>query len=289
MRVNGLTGRGGAALAATAVVGALGAGQVTPSAAAPESAGAAIVPTGGIPALVKPAAAALANRGPGTVEAAPPSAPAGDAEARRNPPRPPGTQLVAVRSGQSLPLRARPAGPSVGRVDSRTEFGSDTVLAVEKERGHWLGVSAPQRPNGKLGWIDGQSDAVRLRHTDYSITTDLSKRRIELRRGQRLVRRLPVAIGRPESPTPTGRFSITDKLDGADYSSYFGCCILALSGTQPNPPPGWQGGNRLAIHATSSPDSIGTAASAGCLRAGDADMRAMMKRVPLGTPVRIQK
>jgi lipoprotein-anchoring transpeptidase ErfK/SrfK len=118
-----------------------------------------------------------------------------------------------------------------------------------------------------------------------AISVDLSKRTLELRRGKRLVKSLSVAIGRPGSATPRGRFSITDKIPGSRYGSYYGCCILALNGTQPNPPPGWRGGNRLAIHGTNAPGSIGKASSAGCLRAADADLRTLMRRVPLGTPV----
>jgi lipoprotein-anchoring transpeptidase ErfK/SrfK len=96
-----------------------------------------------------------------------------------------------------------------------------------------------------------------------------------------------VAIGRAGSETPTGRFAVTDKLTGTSYGPYYGCCIMALSGHQPNPPPGWTGGTRLAIHGTDSPATIGTAASAGCLRAGDGDLHQLMRRVPVGTPVSI--
>jgi len=78
---------------------------------------------------------------------------------------------------------------------------------------------------------------------------------------------------------------VTDKLDGTSFGPYYGCCVLALSGHQPHPPAGWQGGDRLAIHGTDAPGTIGTASSAGCLRAADADLRYLMQRVPLGTPV----
>ena len=94
-----------------------------------------------------------------------------------------------------------------------------------------------------------------------------------------------VAIGRPGSPTPTGRFAVTDKLPGSRFGAYYGCCILALNGFQENLPPGWQGGNRIAIHGTDSPDTIGAAASAGCLRAADAPLDTLMRRMPLGAPV----
>ena len=103
-----------------------------------------------------------------------------------------------------------------------------------------------------------------------------------------MVRRMHVAVGRPGSPTPTGRFSVTDKISGERFGPYYGCCILALSATQPHTPPGWTGGNRMAIHGTDASSSIGTAASAGCLRAGDEDLNALMEWVPAGTPVVIR-
>ena len=97
-----------------------------------------------------------------------------------------------------------------------------------------------------------------------------------------------VAIGRSGSPTPTGRFAITDKLQGTKFGPYYSC-ILALSGTQPNLPPAWPGGNRLAIQGTDAPGSIGTASFAGCLRAADDDLSMLMRRVPLGTPVEVPR
>ena len=94
---------------------------------------------------------------------------------------------------------------------------------------------------------------------------------------------------RLSTPTPTGRFAVTDKLSGPRYGGYFGCCILALSGTQPHLPPGWRGGNRLAIHGTDRSGTIGRRSSAGCLRAGERPLRALMRDVPLGTPVEIRR
>ena len=81
---------------------------------------------------------------------------------------------------------------------------------------------------------------------------------------------------------------MTDRISGAAFGPYYGCCILALSGHQPHTPAGWQGGDRLAIHGTDSPGVIGTAVTAGCLRASDSDLHVLMQRVPLGTPVVIR-
>ena len=194
--------------------------------------------------------------------------------------------IAAVRD--SVPLRARPNGRVIARVGPRTEFGTPRALSVAARRGRWLGVVATELPNGKLGWVHRRNTGLRVRRTAYSLHADLSRRRLELRKGGRLLRGISVAIGRPGSGTPTGRFSVTDKLSGSRYGPYYGCCIVALSGHQPHLPAGWPGGDRLAIHGTDSPGAIGTAASAGCLRAGDADLRVLMRRVPLGTPVFIR-
>ena len=192
-----------------------------------------------------------------------------------------------VRVRRPLALRSRPRGPVVASAPSTTEFGSRGVAAVGARRGPWLGLVTSARPNNVLGWIRRDDPGVGLRRVAYSLHADLSERRLELRRRGRRLRRLSVAVGMPGSSTPTGRFAVTDKLNGANYSSYYGCCILALSGIQPNPPPGV--GNRLAIHGTNAPSTIGQAASAGCLRAGDADLAVLMRRVPLGTPVFIRR
>jgi lipoprotein-anchoring transpeptidase ErfK/SrfK len=102
---------------------------------------------------------------------------------------------------------------------------------------------------------------------------------LRVRVGGRVVRRIHVGVGRAGSRTPTGRFSVTDKLRGPDYGSYYGCCILALSGHQTHLPRGWKGGNRLAIHGGSTAGAV----SAGCLHASTRDLRYLMRVVPVGT------
>jgi lipoprotein-anchoring transpeptidase ErfK/SrfK len=196
--------------------------------------------------------------------------------------------VLRVRDGRSVELRDRPRGRVIATVGDHTEFGSPTALSVAARRGHWVGVPASQLGNGRLGWVDAHSSALDRRTTDVRLVVSLSHRRIELRIRGHVKRRVSVAVGRPGSTTPHGRFSITDKLAGSQYGPYYGCCILALSGHQPHPPPGWTGGSRLAIHGTNAPSTIGTPASAGCLRAADRDLQVLMRRVPLGTPVLIR-
>jgi len=153
----------------------------------------------------------------------------------------------------------------------------------------WLGVSDPALGNGRVGWIDAQSGGVTYSRTRLDVEVDLSSRTLVVRRDGVAIRRATVGVGRLGSPTPTGHFAVTDKLSGPAYSAYYGCCILALSATQPNLPAGWTGGNRVAIHGTPSASDFGRAVSAGCVHAPEADLRYLMGHVPLGTPVFIRR
>jgi lipoprotein-anchoring transpeptidase ErfK/SrfK len=208
-----------------------------------------------------------------------------EAAPKPKPASPPGFGVVRVRSGRTVRLYGKPRGRVIGTMSARTGFGSKSVMSVVRTRGKWLAVTTTAMGNGKVAWVRAESPAIDRGRVRMAISVDLSERRLELRRGKRVVKSVKVAIGRPGSSTPKGRFAVTDKLPGSRYGPYYGCCILALNGIQPNTPAGWQGGNRLAIHGTNAPGSIGAPSSAGCLRASDADLQVLMRRVPLGTPV----
>ncbi len=183
-------------------------------------------------------------------------------------------------------LRERPGGLVVRALGPRTGYGSQRILAVVARRGDWLGVLSHHMPNSRAGWIPRAG--ARLLHEPYTLRADLSDRELVVRREGRVVRRIVVAVGRPGSSTPTGRFAITDALRTATAASPYGCCALALTGRQPDVPQGWGGGDRMAIHGTTRAATLGTPASSGCLRARDGDMRWLLANVPLGTTLRIR-
>jgi hypothetical protein len=210
------------------------------------------------------------------VEVEPPPKPAGG----------PSYPLATVRRGRTIAFHSSPGGDVLDRVGDRTEFGSTRVFWIEKERGDWFGVTAPELPDGRLAWIRDDRLSLELSQTRFWITADVSTQQLQLRYGNRVLDRFPVTVGSPSSPTPPGDYSVTDGLVGRGIGPWYGCCVLALSGHQPNLPAGWIGGNRMAIHGTPRP--VGGAASHGCLRASDADMVSLFARVPLGTPVFIR-
>jgi hypothetical protein len=196
-----------------------------------------------------------------------------------------GFTVLRIRWGRRVSLRVRPHGHVFRRIGPRTEFGSRQTLAVAERRGRWLGVTSSERRNGRLAWVDGRSRALERHRTRVSLRLDLSRRRLSLRAGGRTLRSAAVGTGAAASPTPTGRFAVTDKLSGARYGGVYGCCILALSGRQEKPPAGWRGGSRLAIHGTPGRSAAVAGGSAGCVRADVRMLGVLMRRVPLGTPV----
>jgi L,D-transpeptidase catalytic domain len=203
-------------------------------------------------------------------------------------PRPWPHETLAVSLRGPLALRAAPASQRVlARLGWDTEFGSPQVLPVVRRRGFWLGVLASQLGNGTVGWV--RSSSVDLLREQWSISVSLSGRRARLRRLGRTVLEFPVAVGAPAHPTPVGRYGVTDRLRTGGPHSPYGCCVLALTGHQPHVPQGWSGGDRLAIHGTSDPASVGAAVSTGCLRASTAALHVLMRRVPLGTPVYVRR
>ena len=205
-------------------------------------------------------------------------------------PKPAPHVIAYVRPGASVAVRTHPFGRVLDRLGARTEFGSARALGVATTRaGRWLGVTAPGVGNNRLVWIDAQAGGLRYSHTRLVLDVNLSRRTLVVRRDGAVLRRFSVGVGRSGSPTPTGRFAVTDKLDGHADSNLYGCCILALSAIQPNLPAGWSGGNRIAIHGTLSSSDLGRAVSAGCVHASDGDLRYLMRVVPLGTQIFIHR
>jgi lipoprotein-anchoring transpeptidase ErfK/SrfK len=190
-----------------------------------------------------------------------------------------GSDVAAPHAGTVL-IHARPGSSRIlARAPARTVFGSPTRLAVLRESGDWLAVISARLGNRVRGYV--YRPQVDLTHDPYSLEVDRSARVLTVWRMGVEVRRFGVAVGANATPTPLGRFSVTDELTNF-WPSLYGCCALALSGRQTRPTPGWSGGDRLAIHAGTG---IGAAVSNGCLRASTSDMRFLLRTLPLGTQV----
>lgn len=226
--------------------------------------------TGGGPA---PSTAA-ARTSPFTAVAVP-------SRARRPAPVRAGALVADLRRPAEL-LRS-PGGRPYGSLGVRTAFGSPQALLVVRRSGGWLGVLSPLAGNDRVGWI--RSAAATLGRVNWTLRISLARRQLTVSDGRRVRQRYRVAIGAPASPTPPGRFAVTDRLATGDPAGPYGCCILALTAVAPHAIQGWSGGNRIAIHSTPETASIGHAVSHGCVRLTLAQGRWLLGHIPLGTPV----
>ena len=189
---------------------------------------------------------------------------------------------VAYTTGRTT-LYKKPGGAVRIRLSARTDWGSPRILGVIRRRGDWISVQAPELDNGEVAWME--TSRARLDCVHWAMRANLKKRRLYVQHNGSTVRKFVIAVGRPGNGTPPGRFSVTDKLRVTDPGSPYGCCVLALSGHQTHLPPGWPGGDRLAVHATKELTSLGQAASLGCMRVTSAQARWLIKTIPLGTPL----
>jgi lipoprotein-anchoring transpeptidase ErfK/SrfK len=187
--------------------------------------------------------------------------------------------LVAVANGP-IPISREPDAPPEYALSDVTEFGTPRKLLVAEQGEFWHQVYLPVRPNGATGWVP--ADAVSLEVVHEELRVSLASRELELVRGNETLVKVPAAVGRSTSPTPPGRYYVTDHLAGGGE---YGAAIIALNGYSETFSHINGGEARLAIHGTNDPGSIGFAASLGCVRLADDALLQLTGLVPLGTPV----
>jgi lipoprotein-anchoring transpeptidase ErfK/SrfK len=195
---------------------------------------------------------------------------------------PAGNGALVAAVTRPVALRQAPGGRPLAELPARTPFASPQVVWVARRVGRWLGVVSIAAGNGRLGWV--RDSEVSLSRVTWELHVSLSARRLTVMHDGHVVARDVVAIGAPASPTPTGRFAVTDLLSTGDPTGPYGCCIVALSAFAPHAIQGWSGGYRIAIHSTPETWSIGQPVSHGCMRLTLAEGRWLLAHIPLGTP-----
>jgi L,D-transpeptidase catalytic domain len=153
----------------------------------------------------------------------------------------------------------------------------------------WLRVLLAQRPNGASVWID--ADLARLTRTPWRIDVSLRGRTVSLLRAGRARYRWRAVVGKPSTPTPTGLFSVYQRVRQPSPDDFLGTWALLLSGFS-NALREFDGGpGRVAIHGrggTSLLDPLGSARSHGCIRIDNAAVDVLAADAVEGTPVQIR-
>ena len=175
--------------------------------------------------------------------------------------------LETLNDRPLAPAAAAPAEPIFTAPDAASEI--EAVLETEV-------APAAEQP---------VTDVVRLQ-------LDLSDRKVYVYRGDTLEVSYPVAIGRPGWETPTGEFEIFSQVVDPGWTNPLTDEVMAPG---PDNPLGdrwiafWTDGiNSIGFHGTPNRDSVGQAASHGCIRMYNEDVRELYEMVALGTPVVVQ-
>lgn len=186
-----------------------------------------------------------------------------------------------------IPAFDGPGGTEVGRVGFW--YGYPMTMPIVEDRGEWLRIMLPERPNGKTGWVR-RSD-VALSTSTYRIVIRLAETRLYVYQDGFELFSAPVGIGTERTPTAPGSFFVAVK--SVPGPPGYGSVVLDTSGHS-EAIQSWEGSGDAvtSIHGPISAASAarigttGTRISNGCIRMLEAD-QIKMAVIPLGTPVDI--
>jgi lipoprotein-anchoring transpeptidase ErfK/SrfK len=203
---------------------------------------------------------------------------------------PPAFQAFTTLTTKVPELNAYEAPSDTAKVvntfSATTEYQQPrTLLAVDQQPG-WFQALLPMRPNGAIGWV--READVTPGSTTYAIKISLSQHKLTLTESDNLVLEAPIAIGKPETPTPLGKYYITDPVDlQSRPNGAYGAYALGISGYSEVLKTFNGGPGQIAIHGGAWEGQLGTDVSNGCIRMLNDVILQIATTVPLGTPVEI--
>ncbi|MBA3409625.1 MAG: L,D-transpeptidase [Geodermatophilaceae bacterium] len=89
-------------------------------------------------------------------------------------------------------------------------MSGQVVFVVIEERGDWLNVQLPVRPNGSTGWIRGAD--VGLSTHEFVTTIEPSEHRMTVTNAGEQLLQTPIGVGTADAPTPGGTYYIKELL-----------------------------------------------------------------------------
>jgi len=241
-------------------------------------------------------AAASSEAAPGQPAPSPGTAPAAE-----NPPAAKPTTVVLSNERtfttwahpvEDAPIHAQPNGTSrtLARTHLATEDGFPEVYLLlsssTDSKGHeWIQIRIPGRPNGRIGWVNRES-LGEFRVTHWLVEIILHSRRLKAYYNGKLRLNAPVGVGKPSTPTPTGKFYVREIFKLASRSNTY--WPYAMGTSDYSTLTDWPGGGVVGIHGDlGEPRLIPGDPSHGCVRMRDSDIARLAPRLTLGTPVQI--
>lgn len=200
-------------------------------------------------------------------------------------PEPTKLAFLATAQGSTVHVHANPADPKPVKVLSNPTFEYvPLAMFVADRQGDWLHVRYPERPNGVMGWV--RASEVALTPLDNRIVISLGYRSLRVvDKNQQVIYETNVAVGKPRTPTPLGRFFVDVWLPNP--GSPYGKFMLSIGGFSDVLKNFGGGRGQIAMHGWSDTSAMGRDVSNGCIRMRNEDIVKVSTLAPLGTPVDI--
>ena len=120
----------------------------------------------------------------------------------------------------------------------------------------------------------------------HRIIISIADRRLVLLEGDHVLKTYEIAVGKRSTPSPQGRFQVVNRIPNPIWCARG----RAVRPGKRNPlGTRWIGLSKkgYGIHGTNEPDSIGKAASHGCIRMRNRDVEELFEMVEPGAPVEL--
>jgi lipoprotein-anchoring transpeptidase ErfK/SrfK len=159
-------------------------------------------------------------------------------------------------------------------------------------------LSAPVTGNEPATNLDSRPakaepvDTFKPRANEVHLLLKIGERKVYVYRGEKLLNTYPVAVGKKGWETPTGNWNVMILQKNPGWTNFKTGEVIPPG---PENPLGerwigfWTDGkDEIGFHGTTNLASIGKAASHGCVRMSNKDVKVLYKLVRIGTVVRVR-
>ena len=194
---------------------------------------------------------------------------------------------VAAAITASVDVFDAPRGSVVTSLANPIPSGGPLVFLAEDLQDAWYHVLLPLRPNGSTGWVRAIDTEITAHN--FRMLVELDAFRLTIFDRGNDVFGATVGVTRDNTPTPGGRYYLTELLRPTVPDGVYGKFAYGLSGYSEVLEEFNGGPGQLGVHGTNSPETIGTAVSSGCIRLHNDDITEIVEEIglPLGTPVEV--
>jgi lipoprotein-anchoring transpeptidase ErfK/SrfK len=208
----------------------------------------------------------------------------------------PVTQPLDIKTpvtGATIITPAKPAAATNPPSKSTTTTTTTPTIPAKSVTTTTAAPTTPKQPISTPTGKPGTTAATKQPHVGETVNLvlKLKERKVYVYKGDQVLGKYPVAIGKKNTPTVTGEWYVMEKITNPGWTN-FNTGKFVKPG--PNNPMGerWigfytDGKDMIGFHGTPDVKSIGKAVSNGCVRMFNKDVKAIFPLVEVGTVVKV--